>query len=47
MEVSNVAVEQIVNVDLDKHKTKGIADRSWEISEGKGNGKSRRTVSST
>lgn len=34
MEVSNVAVEKNVNViNLDKHKIKGISDRSWEINE--------------
>lgn len=47
MEVSNVAVEQNVNViNLDKHKIKGISDRSWEINERRGNDKSR-TRSST
>lgn len=46
MEVSNVAVEQNVNViNLDKHKIKGISDRSWEINERRGNDKSRTTSS--
>lgn len=46
MEVSNVAVEQNVNViNLDKHKIKGISDRNWEINERRGNDKSRTTSS--
>lgn len=35
MEVSNMAVEQSVNVNLDKHKSKDIFDRSWKVNEEK------------
>lgn len=41
-----MAVEQNVNViNLDKHKIKGISDRSWEINERRSNDKSRTTSS--
>lgn len=43
MEVSNVAVEQSVNVNLDKHKSKGISDGSWEVYEERGDYKKRTT----
>lgn len=42
-----MAVKQIVNADLDKHKTKGISDRSREVNKGKRNDRNRRTISST
>lgn len=44
MEVSNMAVGQSVNSNLDKHKSKGISDRSWEVNEERGD-YNRRTTS--